>query len=83
MLYSYTVAVFEAESDETGYWAEVHELSGCVAQGETLDELRRNVLDAIQVWEATYEDVDGDPIPESAFIWNLPASQVSTETART
>lgn len=80
MLHSYTVAVYEAEPDEGGYWAEVHELSGCVAQGETLDELRSNVLDAIQAWEATNKDLDGEPVSQSVFTWNLPAAQVSTET---
>ena len=79
MLHSYTVAVYEAELDEGGFWAEVHELPGCVAQGETLDELRRNVLNAIQAWEATYEDLDGEPVAQSAFTWNLPATQVATE----
>ncbi len=37
-----TVLVHEAEDGETGFWAEVPELPGCVSQGETLDErLRR------------------------------------------
>ena len=80
MLHSYTVAVYEAELDEGGFWAEVHELPGCVAQGEILDELRRNVLNAIQAWEATYEDLDGEPVAQSAFTWNLPATQVAPET---
>lgn len=80
MLHSYTVAVFEAESDETGFWAEVHELPGCVAQGEDLDDLRSNVLDAIQAWEATNEDLGGEPVVQSAFTWNLPAAQVFSET---
>ena len=74
MLHSYTVAVYEAEPDEGGFWAEVHELPGCVAQGESLDELRSNVLNAIQAWEATYEDLGGEPVAQSAFIWNLPAA---------
>ncbi len=82
MLHSYTVAVFEAESDETGFWAEVHELPGCVAQGEDLDDLRSNVLDALQAWEATNEDLGGEPVVQSAFTWNLPAAQVSSETVR-
>ena len=79
MLHSYTVAVYEAEPDEGGYWAEVHELPGCLAQGETLDELRSNVLDAIQAWQATNED-GGEPVAQSIFTWNLPAAQGSTET---
>lgn len=80
MLHSYTVAVYETEPDEGGYWAEVHELSGCVAQGETLDELRSNVLEAIQAWEATNQDLGRESAAESVFTWNLPAAQVSTES---
>jgi predicted RNase H-like HicB family nuclease len=38
--------VYDAE--EGGYWAEVLELPGCASQGETLDELRENVIDAIE-----------------------------------
>jgi len=30
-----------------GYWAEVPELPGCVSQGETLEELKRNMQEAI------------------------------------
>jgi predicted RNase H-like HicB family nuclease len=35
-----------------GYWAEVPSLPGCVTQGETLDELRANVREAIAGWLA-------------------------------
>ena len=52
---TYHVVVFEAE--EGGYWAEVLELPGCVAQGENLDELRENALAAIDVFlEAMAEE---------------------------
>ena len=51
----FTVAVYEAE--EGGYWAEVLELEGCVSQGETLDELKENIIDAIGAClEAHLED---------------------------
>jgi predicted RNase H-like HicB family nuclease len=50
---AYTIAIYEGESDEGGYWCEVLGLPGCVAQGETLDELRDNIPDAIQAWEET------------------------------
>ena len=30
-----------------GYWAEVPELPGCFTQGETLDDLYRNLIEAI------------------------------------
>ena len=47
---TYTVLIYEAERDEGGYWAEVAELPGCMTQGETIDEIRANVLDAIETW---------------------------------
>ena len=52
---TYHLNVFEAE--EGGFWADVAELRGCVAQGETLDELMRNARDAIDVFlEAMTEE---------------------------
>ena len=35
---------------EGGYWAEVPALPGCVSQGETMDELRANIREAIEGW---------------------------------
>jgi predicted RNase H-like HicB family nuclease len=43
----YTVLVYKAE-DEGGYWATVAELHGCFTQGESLDEIRENIVDAIE-----------------------------------
>ena len=43
---SYTVIVYQAE--EGGYWGEVLELPGCVSQGETIDEFRRNIREALE-----------------------------------
>lgn len=42
------VLVHEAESHEGGYWAEVPALRGCVSEGETLDEVRSNIIEAIE-----------------------------------
>ena len=41
-----TIVVHEAE--EGGYWAEVPAISGCVSQGESLDELLENVREAVE-----------------------------------
>lgn len=40
------VVVHEAE--EGGYWAEVPAIPGCVTQGETYEELLRNVHEAVE-----------------------------------
>jgi len=39
-------AVVHPEPDG-GYWAEVPDLPGCLTQGETLDEVYQNLLEAI------------------------------------
>ena len=39
-------AVLHAEVDG-GYWAEVPELPGCFTQGDTLDEVYHNLVEAI------------------------------------
>jgi predicted RNase H-like HicB family nuclease len=36
------------EDEESGYWAEVPAIPGCASQGETMDELLKNVQEAIE-----------------------------------
>jgi len=36
------------EADEGGYWAEVPAIPGCVTQGESREELLRNLKEAIE-----------------------------------
>ena len=40
------VVVHEAE--EGGYWAEVPAIPGCATQGETFEELLRNLYEAVE-----------------------------------
>ena len=40
-------AVVIHEDPEGGFWAEVPALPGCYSQGETVDELKHNILDGI------------------------------------
>ncbi len=42
----FKVIVHEAE--EGGFWAEVPAIPGCATQGETMDELRANLREAIE-----------------------------------
>lgn len=51
------VTVMIHAADEGGYWAEVPALPGCFTQGQTLDEVRERVREAI----ATHLDV---PLPD-------------------
>lgn len=36
------------KADEGGFWAEVPSIPGCATQAETMDELRSNLLEAIE-----------------------------------
>ena len=58
-LEAFTVRVHEAE--EGGYWGEVLELPGCASQGETLDELKDNIVEAIEACLQVYLEDEGRP----------------------
>ncbi|MBN2426599.1 MAG: type II toxin-antitoxin system HicB family antitoxin [Calditrichaceae bacterium] len=36
------------EAEEGGYWAELPSIPGCATQGETFDELLRNIYEAVE-----------------------------------
>ncbi len=36
------------EAEEGGYWAEVPAIPGCATQGETLEELKKNLHEAVE-----------------------------------
>lgn len=36
------------QAEEGGYWAEAPSIPGCVSQGESLDELTRNIHEAVE-----------------------------------
>ena len=38
------------KAEEGGFWAEVPALPGCGTQGETLEEIRSNLREAIDLW---------------------------------
>ena len=45
------------EKDETGYYvAEVPALPGCVTQGKTLEEVKKNIKEAIEGWLEVMND---------------------------
>lgn len=45
-----TYEILVHESEEGGYWAECPALEGCYSQGETLDELKSNIKEAIELY---------------------------------
>jgi predicted RNase H-like HicB family nuclease len=36
------------EAEEGGYWAEVPAIPGCATQGETFEELLKNIYEAVE-----------------------------------
>jgi predicted RNase H-like HicB family nuclease len=51
-------------SDEGGYTAFVPALPGCISEGDTLDEARRNIREAIELYLETVEE----PLPPEGGI---------------
>lgn len=47
-MYGMKVKVIVHKAEEGGYWAEVPALPGCFSQGETMEELRANISEAIE-----------------------------------
>ncbi len=66
-----TVKAVIHKAEEGGFWAEVPALPGCVTQGETMEELRTNLEDAIKLWleagEPEITGIEGDEIVELAI----------------
>ncbi len=47
---------------EGGFWAEIPSLPGCATQGETMEELRANSKEAVELWlEAGAPDSPRNP----------------------
>jgi predicted RNase H-like HicB family nuclease len=42
------IKVVVHEAEEGGFWAEVPAIPGCATQGDTMEELRKNLREAIE-----------------------------------
>lgn len=42
------IKVVVHEAEEGGYWAEVPSIAGCATQGETFEELLKNLYEAVE-----------------------------------
>jgi predicted RNase H-like HicB family nuclease len=45
-----TLRAIVHQADEGGFWAEVPALPGCATQGETMEEVRANLREAVELW---------------------------------
>ena len=61
-MHKYEIIIYWSREDQV-FVAEVPELPGCMAHGNTQQEALSNANEAIQLWINTAEEF-GDPIPE-------------------
>ncbi|MCR4321931.1 MAG: type II toxin-antitoxin system HicB family antitoxin [Candidatus Brocadiaceae bacterium] len=61
-MYRYEIIIYWSNEDNA-FIAEVPELPGCIAHGETPEKALKNAKEAIQLWIDTAKEF-GDPIPE-------------------
>ena len=61
-MYKYEIIIYWSNEDNA-FIAEVPELPGCMAHGETPEKALKNAKDAIQLWIDTAKEF-GDPVPE-------------------
>ncbi len=45
-----TIKAVVHKAEEGGFWAEVPALPGCVTQGETEEEIKANLHEAVELW---------------------------------
>ena len=57
-----------APSDEGGYTAYVPSLPGCISEGETLQEARENIREAVLLW---LEPLEATNLPNGAMVDEL------------
>jgi predicted RNase H-like HicB family nuclease len=62
-IYQFTVVI---EPDEDGFHAYVPALPGCHTFGDTLDEARANIVEAMELHIESMQQ-DGEPIPVDEF----------------
>ncbi|OGW56500.1 MAG: hypothetical protein A3D21_03000 [Nitrospirae bacterium RIFCSPHIGHO2_02_FULL_42_12] len=61
-MYKYEIIIYWSNEDNA-FIAEVPELPGCMAHGETPEKALKNAKEAIQLWIDTAKEF-GDTIPE-------------------
>ena len=56
-------------AEEGGYWAEVPAIPGCATQGESFDELLRNLYEAVEGCLAV--DIQDAAVPKEAKVMEI------------
>ena len=70
-VYTYIMKVTAVvhKADEGGFWAEVPSLPGCRTQGDTMDELKSNLREAVELYLET--DPSGLTTDKNAHLLEL------------
>lgn len=61
-MYKYGIIIYWSKED-AAFIAEVPELPGCMAHGDTPEDALKNAKEAIQLWIDTAKEC-GDPVPD-------------------
>ena len=61
MMFKYETIIFWSEEDRA-FVAEIPELPGCIAHGDSYESALSNAIEAMQLWIDTANEF-GDPIP--------------------
>jgi predicted RNase H-like HicB family nuclease len=61
-MFKYETIIYWSEEDKS-YLAEIPELPGCMAHGDTYETALANIQEAMQLWIDTAVEF-GDPVPE-------------------
>jgi len=46
------INIHKCEAPEIGYWAEIPAMPGCITCADTIDDLKKNIVEAAQCWIA-------------------------------
>lgn len=61
-MYKYEIIIYWSKED-AAFIAEIPELPGCMAHGDTPEDALKNAKEAIQLWIDTAKEC-GDPVPD-------------------
>ena len=45
-----TIKAIVHSEDSGGFWAEIPSLPGCFTEGDTMEELQKNIQEAVEAW---------------------------------
>lgn len=73
---------FKVHKEGNGFWAECMELSGCFTQGDSLDELRDNMQEALNLYiEEPENSTKLAPLPDDSIILSRSVVEVQVDPA--